>query len=784
MNNDINKYYLSLIQEISTRQLSNEDGDNQEQTFTRYVFDVLSEAGETENATVAFDEKDLGTKKQHKINGYAIADNYETVDLFISIYGCEESIYSTPKTEIDRASTRIINFFRKAVYGDYANEVAESSEIFEFANTLSSYQELKDNLVRVNAFILTNGEYKGEFPANVDICGYKVFFRVIDLRYLYQITVESRVPIEINFKEEGYTVPCLSAASENPDYQAYVAIIPGTCLANLYERFGARLLEQNVRSFLLFTGKINKGIRDTIKKEPHMFLAFNNGLAATADHIELDSTGRNIVKISNLQIVNGGQTTASIYHTWKKDKADISGIFVQAKISVIKRAEEFADIVSRISRYANTQNKVNDADFTANNAHLVAFEKLSRYILTPITEDSNIQTYWFFERARGQYKNFRQKEGFTKSRQAAFDLKYPKKQVITKVELAKYINAYEEVYDGKKIAIGPFIVVRGNEKNYSKFINNNLPENIKNLNSIYYEDAIAKTILFRTTDKRYGTKVSGNNIGELKQVVVPYAISLLTTITKGKLNLYKIWKNQCLSNALSDFIYELMKQINDFILKESPVSHYIEWSKKEECWEKVKAYTWSYDLNDIKSDLINSSTPARKGFSLSSDEKDEDVAHDMEIIESIPYSLWRKIAEWGKETDCLSINYQSAAQETAHKLKFNHKFTDSDRRKAINIYNIVCEKNIDLLFEADKLASEDNRASSAIHSSSTDYDNDNITIELVQKMVEWDRRRRVLKDWQWKVMDEIAKGKRPLDERMKRGMYMNYITLKKRGFTE
>lgn len=163
MNNDINKYYLSLIQEIATRQLSNEDGDNQEQTFTRYVLDVLSEAGETENATVAFDEKDLGTKKQHKINGYAIADNYETVDLFISIFGCEESIYSTPKAEIDRAATRIINFFRKAVYGDYANEVAESSEIFEFANTLSSYEELKENLVRVNAFILTNGEYKGKF---------------------------------------------------------------------------------------------------------------------------------------------------------------------------------------------------------------------------------------------------------------------------------------------------------------------------------------------------------------------------------------------------------------------------------------------------------------------------------------------------------------------------------------------------------------------------------------------------------------------------------------------
>lgn len=157
-----------------------------------------------------------------------------------------------------------------------------------------------------------------------------------------------------------------------------------------------------------------------------------------------------------------------------------------------------------------------------------------------------------------------------------------------------------------------------------------------------------------------------------------------------------------------------MKQINDFILKERLYRTILSGLRKKSVGKRLKAYTWSYDLNDIKPDLINSSTPARKGFSLSSDENDEDVAHDMEIIESIPYSLWRKIAEWGKETDCLSINYQSAAQETAHKLKFNHKFTDSDRRKAINIYNIVCEKNIDLLFEADKLASEDNRAQSAI----------------------------------------------------------------------
>ena len=503
--NEITKFYQSFLQEVETRQRANEDGDTQEQTFTRIVVDMLSEAGETENADIAYDEKGLGTKHQHKINGFAISDNYETVDLFISIYAPEKNITTTPKTEVDRAATRITNFFRKAVYDDYANDVAESSPIFEFANTLGHYDELKSNLIRVNAFIITNGEYKGDIPTPIEICGYKMYYQVIDINYLFQISEESRVPIEINFEEENFEIPCLSANSNNADYEAYIAIIPGACLATLYDRYGSRLLEQNVRSFLQFTGKINKGIRDTIKNEPHMFFAFNNGIAATADHIELSEDGRYIKKIKNLQIVNGGQTTASIFHTARKDKADISNIYVQIKFSIIKREEEFSDIVSRISRYANTQNKVNDADFTANNPNLVAFEKLSRYILTPVNSKNNLQTYWFFERARGQYKNLRQKEGFTKSRQNAFDLKYPKSQLFTKVELAKYINSYGEVYDGKKLAIGPHIVVRGNEKNYVKYINNNLPDNIKRINNVYFEDAVAMAILFRTADKRYGT---------------------------------------------------------------------------------------------------------------------------------------------------------------------------------------------------------------------------------------------------------------------------------------
>lgn len=783
MNNELNKFYQSIMQEVSSRQLANEEGDTQEQTFTRFIVDMLSEAGETENADIAYDEKDLGKKGQHKINAYAIADNYETIDLFISIYESSETIQTETKTDIERAATRITNFFRKTIYGDYSNNVAESSSIFEFANTLSNFKDLRDNLVRVNIFIITNGDYNGEIPPSTEINGYKVFYRVLDIKYLYQISEQSRIPIEINFEEEGFEIPCLSANSENSDYQAYVAIIPGLCLANLYERFGARLLEQNVRSFLQFTGKINKGIRDTIKNEPQMFLAFNNGIAATADHIEFDETNHYIKKISNLQIVNGGQTTASIYHTARKEKADISKIYVQVKFSVIKNKDDFSEIVSRISRYANTQNKVNDADFTANNPNLVAFEKLSRFMLTPITAHNNIQTYWFFERARGQYKNLRQKEGFTKSRQKAFDLKYPKNQMFTKVELAKYINAYQEIYDGKKLVIGPHIVVRGNEKNYARFINDNLPENIRKINNVFFEDAIAKAVLFKSADKRYGTKISGNNIGEMKQVVVPYTISLLNIITRNKLDLYKIWKNQQISQQLSDFIYELMKQVNQFILNTYAGQHYIEQAKKEECWEKVKKNVWSYNIDEIKADLIDDANPPKRNIVTDTGDSEEIINHEIGIIHSIPVALWKRIADWGQESGCLTMLLQSAARDTASKLKFKHKFSDSDRRRAMLVYENVCKNNIELLEAADELLEEDNLEPKENANTISMSVND-ISLELVEKMVLWDKYKHVLEDWKWRAMDEVVQGRKSLTDRMKYAFYFNLEKLKKAGFID
>lgn len=783
---ELSKFYNSLVQEVVTRQIANEEGDNQEQTFTRMCLELLSEAGETENSDVAFYEKGLGTQNQQKINGYAISDNYETVDLFVSIYEGTEEPITILKKDIDNAAKRMTNFFRNAIYSDLGNEIEESSAIFEFANTLGTYKELRDSLVRVNAFILTNGNYKGEIPPIKEICGYKIYYRVVDINYLYQISEQSHAPIVIDLKEEGWKVPCLHASTSSDDYEAYVAILPGEFLYSLYERYGGRLLEQNVRSFLQFTGKINKGIRDTIIKKPHMFLAYNNGIAATADAMEIDANGY-IQSISNLQIVNGGQTTASIYHTKKKDKADISDIYVQVKLSIIKKKDEFADIVSAISQYANTQNKVNNADFSANNPILVELEKVSRYVMTPITQEKSMQTYWFFERARSQYKNIRQKEGFTKSRQKAFDLKYPKNQMFTKVELAKYINCYEEVYEGSKLVIAPHIVVRGSEKNYAQFIAKNLPTNPKKVNNVYFEDTIAKAILFKAADRLYGTKRTGNNIGELKSVVVPYTIGLLNHLTSGRIDLYKIWKNQKVSDAMSNLIYSLMVQLNPFIMKISPSNNYLEWAKKEDCWLTVRdSKEWKYELDSIEDDLIDPDIPVVRKVTVNTtvDDKSE---HDLKIVKSIPYKLWLKFAEWGAESGELSLNLQSNAREIANELKYNHGLSSANVVRGMAIFNKVCEENYDLLEEIDQLREEELKEKEQKLKERNTIKNINtseieIDIELVKRMVEWDKHNRVLESWKYKVMHDVAIGLKPLNEKLKWGFRMNLKDLIGKGF--
>ncbi len=695
ISNALISFYQDTQQDIRSDQLTEEEGGTQEQMFTLYAASLLAESGEVENMRVAYDEKLSKTGVQHKINGYAIADNYETLDLVITIYNGSEEISPVPKAEIDKAAKRISNFYKNASHKDYVTTIEESSEIFQLALTLVESEELKDTLARVNVIIITDGVYQGEVPENQTISGYPVFFKVVDLNYLYNISEKSHTPIEIDFKADGYKVPCIKSASVNSEYQTYLAIIPGEALVDIYERFGSRLLEQNVRSFLQFTGKVNGGIRKTILDEPHMFLAFNNGIAATADELQLEKSdgGLFITSVSDLQIVNGGQTTASIYHTWKKDKKEVSDVFVQIKLSVIKNKEKFNSIVGQISEYANTQNKVSVSDLSSNRPYHIDLEKISRDIWAPPSQEFTIQTRWFYERARGQYKNARLKEGISSAKLRAFDLKNPKGQMFTKEDLAKYVNSFEEILEGKKIVVGPHFVVRGNQKNYVQFMHHNIPTTI---DTAYYENVIAKAILFRTTERRYGIKP--NAIGEMRFITVPYAISYLSHILPSKINLYKIWKTQRVSPELQNALYEVMRKIDNFIKKKALGSLYSEWAKKEECWLEVKSQDFGVNVKAIMEDL-----QTQKSISLrkkSNGKQGEKQIKDEEIrIKSLSPNIWKRIEQWGRTTKTLTVPQQNTAWSLSLKLRLCKKITDHERVIGVKIVELVIDEAPQLMWE-------------------------------------------------------------------------------------
>ncbi|MDD3971009.1 MAG: AIPR family protein [Clostridia bacterium] len=769
----IEDFYKELFQEIKSEQATEEDGGIQEQIFTQIAIDLLADAGETENARICFDRKEdkLG-RTMHKLNGYALSENYETLDLFVTVFKGVDEPFTLNKQDAESSINQVERFFRNAVYKDYIKELEESSEVFDLAHTLAEVKEVKEFLSRVNIFVLSNGIFKSEIKANKTISGYSIFTRIIDVEYLFNLSDQTHVPIEINFEDYGGILPCLESPSVNEDYESYLALIPGTTLANIYEEYGSRLLEQNVRSFLQFTGKINKGIRKTIKEEPHMFLAFNNGIAATADELELknlDDGGKAIVWAKDFQIVNGGQTTASVYHTWKKDKAEIDNIFVQTKLTVVKKRDNFNEIVNRIAEYANTQNKVSTSDLSSNKPFHVELEKISRSVWAQPIEGTNIQTRWFYERARGQYKNARLKEGFTPSRRKAFDLKNPRGQVITKELLAKYLNTYQEIWNGKKLAIGPHIVVRGSQKNYVQFLNYNMPDKPDN---VFYEDTVAKAIMFKTAEKLYG--VSPNAIGDMRYITVPYSLSLINLKTDYKIDLYRIWKNQSLSENLKSVLFDLMEIVENFMKSNAPRALYGEWAKKEECWNAIKEADFTIDFNKIKADYTNPSSPKRK--SITEDEQLKiEIEEEIARIKAIPSQIWHKIENWGSETGELSNYMTGIAFNMAGKVRNKSFISDSDRKKAIEIIDKVIDNAPDLLFEIDEIEKQINQEQDVTQ---------DVTIDLIKKIVDWDKKNKRLKDHHFRFMWNVAEGKHPLNDRAKKFALMNLKTLKKYGFED
>lgn len=768
-NKELQKFYIDIQEEVNSTLVTEEEGTNPEQVFTELALSYLSDAGETENYRVCFDEKISKRGIEHKINGYSLYENYETLDLFVTIYSGDSTIQNVAKGDADKTIDRAIKFFRNAIYKNYVNEIEESSEIFDLAQTLANVPDVKEYLTRVNIFLITNGEVKSDLKISDTIAGNTVFYRTIDINYLFNLSDQSRVPIEINFEQSGYNVPCIVNETENSDYQSWLAIIPGSALVDIYEQYGARLLEQNVRSFLQFTGKINKGIRNTILKEQHMFMAFNNGIAATAEEVMItdlqNNQGKAISIVKDFQIVNGGQTTASIYHTWKKDEIDISNVFVPVKLTIVKNRENFSEIVGRIAEYANTQNRVSASDLSSNRENHVLIEKLSRTIWASPISGETVQTRWFFERSRGQYKNDRNRFGITPSKRKQFDKQNPRSQMFTKELLAKYINSYVEVYNGNKLVVGPHIVVRGSQKNYAQFLNYNFsfkPDNI------WFEDLVAKALLFKNAEKIYGVKP--NAIGDMRYITVPYSIAWLALKLNYKIDLYKIWKQQSLSEIFKKKLHEVMSKIEDYIKTQAPGSLYGEWAKKEECWQSIKNKDFNIDLEVLKSYIENKSSEKRR--TISEDEVENKIIKaELDFIKSIPISKWLELSKIGSEIESMTQHLKDRAINIQSSLRLKKVLSEFQRKDAIRIIDTV-------LISSPNFFDND----SEIEGLEKSQFNIKINTDLLTKMVVWDTKAKVLSAKELQYVADFAYGLKTLNDFHKKNILRHLSRLQNAGF--
>ncbi|WP_282781303.1 AIPR family protein [Phaeodactylibacter xiamenensis] len=691
---ELDQYLKELYHEVNSLAFADEDGASKEDKFTEYIMEVLTEAGETEGVRLCRYEKENRWENiQFKINGYAIEEGYETLDIFISSFRDTNQLYRLGKPEFDKLIKWSTGFLNAALKG-YLADIEPSSEAYGLAKLIL---EKRNDFIRVNLFILSNGVVPHEAPKKFKLKSIEDItfnFHIWDAERLHRLSQSkyNREPIEIDFKETlGEVIPCLEMPGENEFYECFLAIVPGNILAVLYQNYGTRLLESNVRAFLQQTGKVNRGIRDTIRHEPHMFLPYNNGLATTAQEVKtekLDNGRLVITSVRDFQIVNGGQTTASLFHTAKKYKdADLSRVFVQMKLTVIKDEDKKNDTVPYISRYANSQNKVSELDLTSNNPFLQRLEELSRTTFAIDPEDSNKQTIWFFERVKGQYREALNKEP-TKTLKAAFKLKYPRSQMIIKSGIAKYLNIWNQL---------PHHVSKGGQKNYNYFLKEAEKEFKKKKPSrIYWEDIVANAILFISTDKLFGRK-NQNPIGDtnIKSYTVTYTLSYLHYLTNNRINLGRIWEKQAVDEALQielkkglKFVYEFLNTLDAALISEA--------AKAEKTWEKLKEQTrHPMDMEVINRYLISDREYKLRYETDENDTEEINKYNDLHKITNLGVKFWDGLQRYNINTGILTTYQDNIASTIRQKLKRSGNLTDREISKGAEIVDYLIQEGVD-----------------------------------------------------------------------------------------
>ena len=587
MTDDIEEFLKDLTQEVAASATAT--GALTRTVLVEKLAKRLVEGEELQDWVPCFFEGRGSNNRILELDGYSTEDLEldGTLKLIIVAQRDGARVETLSTADVNATFGRALAFATDARDGVLHEELEPSTPAADLARVI---HDARDDIRKIRVVVLSNGSLGPRFRevGRSKIGSIGVELHIWDLARFQKLAASGgHEPIELDVAAlVPGGLPALPAGIGETDYGAYLCVVPGSFLADVYEEYGSRLLEGNVRSFLSARGNVNKGLRTTILSQPERFFAFNNGITATAERVDLGPNGQ-IVRMLDLQIVNGGQTTASLFNARRRDKAPLDGIFVQMKLSVLPHDLAIA-LVPEIARYANTQNKVSEADLFANHPFNRRIEEISRKQWAPAKAGSNQMTRWFYERARAQFQTEQIK--LTDKERRAFLIQNPKDQVITKTDLAKFENTWLRL---------PHVVSAGAQKNFLKYSERvggeegEYEKHSDDFNERWFRHLVAKAILFRTTERIVSE--AGWYQNAYRANVVTYAIARLALLIEEKfpgevLDLDQIWKTQSLPDAVTN----QLERIGEAVLKvlmSPPVegANVTEWAKKEACWKLVAA---------------------------------------------------------------------------------------------------------------------------------------------------------------------------------------------------
>jgi hypothetical protein len=597
-----------------------------------------------------------------KLHGFTRLDESDgTIGIVIGKWEELDTPSTINTASVEQLSAWMENFVREAIENCLSERIAEVNPAYELALQLQNGSE-KINRIRLH--VLTNLTLSNRFKEERQgqIAGIPIERHVWDLQRLAALYESSRERETVHIDLEAFgkaSIPCLLAARSD-NLSSYLCVVPGDLLADLFDRYGSRLLEGNVRSFLGMKGGVNKGIRTTIQDTPNLFFAYNNGIAATASDVKVQSRDGQLVitELTDLQIVNGGQTTASILSARKKDRLSLNNVSVQMKLTRVLPAAA-QELIPCIAEFANTQNKVAAADFFANHPFHRKMEEISRRLLTPAKAGQRIQDKWFYERSRGQYQNERMY--LSKSEKAAFESEYPVSQLISKTDLAKYAHTCEEK---------PYWVCLGAQKNFSRFATTFSSRNLDATETEYWEkispefgdsyfkSMVAVALIWKKMEDIVDAGRGSWYEGGYRANIVTYTVAkLFHDVRKagGEIDLERIWNRQDTGAEIAIRLEQLAPNVQMSLLLPPPgIRNIGEWSKKEECWQSIASLHLPWDGSVRKIAISRSTFEAKKADSRKQGKVDDSIELQRKLLELTTSGYWTALISWSRKNTGLS----------------------------------------------------------------------------------------------------------------------------------